>query len=148
VPGVLVGLLANAVLGGWAGAKGALEGCGLALGLLLPFVLLRGLGAGDWKLMGALGAFLRVSNILLVLVGAIFIGGIMALVEIIRKRRIKTTLANLWVLICTFATFGLATRDHVRPTLDNSELLTLPFGVAVALATTIILCAKSAFLIL
>ncbi len=57
VTGLCVGIAVNAALGGWHGvAAGALEGAGLALVLLLPLVLMRALGAGDWKLMGAIGA--------------------------------------------------------------------------------------------
>jgi len=47
VPGLVVGIAANAALNGWHGAVFALEGAGLALVILLPFVLLRALGAGD-----------------------------------------------------------------------------------------------------
>ncbi len=58
VPALFVGIAVNTLALGWAGAKEALLGAGLGLGLLLPFVLLRSLGGGDWKLVGALGAFL------------------------------------------------------------------------------------------
>src|SRR5579864_1938211 len=58
VPAFVAGLTLRSALFGWPGAKTALEGAGLALGLLLPLVLLRAVGAGDWKLMGAVGAFL------------------------------------------------------------------------------------------
>ena len=56
VPAFAVGVAANTVIGGWAGLKFSLLGALLGLGLLLPFVLVRSLGAGDWKLAGALGA--------------------------------------------------------------------------------------------
>src|SRR5438094_5629721 len=48
----------NTIVWRLPGTRAGLQGAGLALALLLPFVVLRGLGAGDWKLMGALGAFL------------------------------------------------------------------------------------------
>ncbi len=57
VPGLVVGVAANTILGRWSGLKLSLLGALVGLGLLLPFVLLRSLGAGDWKLAGALGAF-------------------------------------------------------------------------------------------
>src|SRR5215813_8472600 len=67
VSGLIVGLAANSLLHGWAGAKSALLGVGLGLAILLPFVLLHALGAGDWKLAGALGAFLGPSDLFSVL---------------------------------------------------------------------------------
>ena len=48
VPGLLVGIAANAAFGGLTGLKSSLLGAGLGLLLLLPFVFLRSLGAGDW----------------------------------------------------------------------------------------------------
>src|ERR1700693_5314497 len=67
VSGILAGIILRTTLGGWPGAKSSLEGAGLALGLLLPLVLLRALGAGDWKLMGAVGALMGWRAILFVL---------------------------------------------------------------------------------
>ncbi len=47
VPGVLVGIAVNILTAGWSGLKTSLLGVGLGLLLLLPFVLLRSLGAGE-----------------------------------------------------------------------------------------------------
>ncbi|PYX70832.1 MAG: hypothetical protein DMG72_18120, partial [Acidobacteria bacterium] len=74
---------------GWSGAKASLLGAGLGLALLLPFVLVRSLGAGDWKLVGALGAFLRPEPLITVLIGAILVAGIMAAGLIVYKRRVR-----------------------------------------------------------
>ena len=51
----------------------AFFGMALGLALLLPFVLVRSLGAGDWKLVGALGACLGPRSLLAVLFGAILV---------------------------------------------------------------------------
>lgn len=107
VPALMTGIVVSTLGGGWAGTKASLEGAGLGLGLLLPFVLLRGLGAGDWKLMGAIGAFLGWAGLVVVLLGTVFIAGLMAVVQIIRNRRIKETLRNLWVLLLAMFTFGI-----------------------------------------
>jgi len=143
VPTLLAGLAINTLLYGWAGTKSGLEGAGLGLGLLLPFVLARGLGAGDWKLMGALGALLGPAKFIVVLLGTVFIAGIMAVAEMVRRRRVKETLANTLVLIHAFATFGLRPRKE-NITLDNSGLMAQPFGVATALAMVIFFCLQSA----
>ncbi len=50
---------ANTLLGGWSGLKTSLLGAVIGLALLLPFVLLRSLGAGDWKLAGSAGRLHR-----------------------------------------------------------------------------------------
>src|SRR5258707_9405016 len=77
VPALLLGIGVNSFAAGWAGAKESLLGAGLSLGVLLPFVLIRSLGAGDWKLAGALGALLGASRMITVLLGAVVVAGVM-----------------------------------------------------------------------
>jgi prepilin peptidase CpaA len=135
VPALILGTGVRTVIAGWPGAKASLEGAALALGLLLPLVLLRALGAGDWKLMGAVGAFLGPVLFLFVLFGSIFVSGLMAMAQVVRTNRVRATLRNLVVLVQGFFSFGL--RAHPEISLDNPGLLKLPFGVAVAAATLI-----------
>jgi prepilin peptidase CpaA len=139
VPALFLGLGLRTAISGWAGAKASLEGAGLALVLLLPLVLMRALGAGDWKLMGAVGAFMGPAMFLFVLLGSILVSGLMAMVEMMRTRRVKETFHNLVVLVRGFFSFGL--RAHPEISLDNPALLKLPFGVAVALSTLACFCA-------
>jgi prepilin peptidase CpaA len=133
VSGFLLGLLVNMLLYRMEGARMALAGAGMGLALLLPVVLLRGLGAGDWKLMGALGALLGPTRIVLVLFSAILMAGVAAIVMVTRKRRWRDTLRNLRDLIFGFVVFGLRPNPQIQ--LGNTALLSLPFGSIVAIAT-------------
>jgi prepilin peptidase CpaA len=136
VSGLVAGLAVNSILGGWYDAKVSLEGAGLALGIFLPLVLLRGIGAGDWKLMGAVGALMGVKPILLVLLASFLVSGMMALIQVLLTKRVRTTARNMLVLVQGFLIFGL--RSNPEISLDNPTLLKLPFGVAVAVATVLI----------
>lgn len=140
VSSALLGLLLNTILGGPHGLYYALQGFFLALFCLLPMVLLRAMGAGDWKLMAALGAILGPRMMLVVLVAAIFISGFMALVMVIRAGKIKETFMNMFVLVQGFLSFGLRTMPDIN--IDNPELMKLPFGVAVGLATVLCFAAS------
>jgi len=139
VPALLLGIGVQILVAGWVGAKASLEGAGLALVLLLPLVLLRGLGAGDWKLMGAVGAFLGPVMFLFVLLGSILVSGLMAIVAMLRTQRVGETLRNMWVLVRGFFSFGL--RANPQISLDNPLVLKVPFGVAVTVSTLICFCA-------
>lgn len=136
IPALGGGLAANTLAWGWQGTKAGLEGAGLGLALLLPFVLLRGLGAGDWKLMGALGAWLGPSRLIVVLLGTVVIAGAMAIFQMIRHRRVKETLQHMVILFGILVTFGAWGQRH-NLTLDNPALMKLPFGVAAAASTVL-----------
>ncbi len=146
VPALGGGLLANTVAWGWLGSKAALEGAGLGLALLLPFVLLRGLGAGDWKLMGALGAWVGPSRLVVVLLGTVLIAGTMAIFQMIRYGRVRETLKHMVVLFGILATFGVWGQRH-NLTIDNPSLMKLPFGVAAAASTVLFFGTLSALTI-
>jgi prepilin peptidase CpaA len=132
VPGLLVGVAANTTAGGWPGLKASLLGAGLGLLLLLPFVLVRSLGAGDWKLAGALGSFVGPAVLIDLLMGSIFVAGAMALALVIYKRRFIQTLRNIGRLLASMVTFRM---PGPEVSLDNPQSLKVPYGVALALTT-------------
>lgn len=142
----VVGLGLSTAAWGWEGAKSSLEGAGLALAVLLPFVLMRGLGAGDWKLMGALGAFLWPSRTVVVLLGTVLIAGVMAAIEMVRQRKVQETLRNLWIIFVAYITFHVNMARDI--TIDNPGLMTVPFGLAAALSTMLFFVVVSAIRIL
>jgi prepilin peptidase CpaA len=135
VSGFSLGIVLNSILGGWRGALGSLEGAGLALGLLLPLVLLRGFGAGDWKLMGAVGALMGWRGMLAVLIWSCLITGAAAVVQILVTRRVTATLLNIFALLKGFVTHGF--RPNPKISLDNPTLAKLPFGTCVAVGTAL-----------
>jgi prepilin peptidase CpaA len=132
VPGFLVGVLVNVLADGRAGLKTSLLGAGLGLLVLLPFVLLRSLGAGDWKLAGALGAFVGWQVLVDLLMGSVFVAGAMAVGLVIYKRRFKETLRNIGRLLASMLTLRM---PGAEVSLDNPQSLKVPYGVALALTT-------------
>jgi prepilin peptidase CpaA len=138
VPGFFLGIILHAILGGSRGALFAVEGAGLALGLLLVPVLMRMLGAGDWKLMGAVGALTGPVMLLFVLLASVLISGVVAVIHILQMGRVRETVGNVLVLVRGLAAFGLKPNPHVS--LDNPRSLKLPYGVAVAAAAVLCFC--------
>src|SRR5271157_2322743 len=128
--GLAAGVAVNTILYRWPGLKAALLGTVLGLGLLLPFVLARSLGAGDWKLAGALGACLGPRQLLTVLMGTILVAGVMALAVVVWKGRVKRTLLNIAHLLA--ALFSLRMPGS-EVSLVDPQSTKIPFGVAMAL---------------
>jgi prepilin peptidase CpaA len=131
VPGLLVGIGLNVAVNGWVGLKTSLLGVGLGLLLLLPFVLLRSLGAGDWKLAGALGAFVGASALLDLLLASVFVAAVMAAVLVVYKRRVRETLHNMRELLISLGTFRMPGSEV---SLENPQSLRVPYGVALGLS--------------
>lgn len=129
VSGLAVGIGINVAAAGWVGLKTSLLGAGLGLLLLLPFVLLRSVGAGDWKLAGALGAFVGAGVLVNLLLGSVFVAGVMAAALVIYKRRVRQTLRNIGYLLISLFTFRLPGSEV---SLDNPQSLKVPYGVALA----------------
>ena len=134
VPGFAVGALASTILGGWSGLKDSMLGTGLAFALLLPFWLLRSLGAGDLKFAAALGAYTGPGRLVDILIGSVFVAGVMALALVIYKRRLLETIKNIGHILVSLVTFRLP-GSHV--TIDGPNALTIPKGVALALTVVV-----------
>jgi prepilin peptidase CpaA len=134
VPALGVGIVVNTALRGTSGAKESLLGAALGLVVLLPFVLIRSLGAGDWKLAGALGSLLGPSGLLSVLFMTILIAGLMALGLVIWRGRLWHTLKNIGRMVGAFFSLHLPEGEL---TLDDPKSAKVPFGVAMAIAVIV-----------
>ena len=131
VSGFAAGVVVNASLFRWNGLKTALLGAALGLGLLFPFLLIRSLGAGDWKFAGALGGCLGPRQLVSVLLATVFLAGLMALLVVIYKGRLKQTLVNILHVLAAFFSLRLPPREI---SLDNPQATKIPLGVAMAAA--------------
>ncbi len=91
--------------------------------------MIRSLGAGDWKLAGALGACLGPRQLLSVLIGTILVAGVMALAVVVWKGRLTRTLLNIAHLLAALFTLRM---PGPEVSLDDPQSTKIPFGVAMA----------------
>jgi hypothetical protein len=68
------------------------------------------------------------------LIGSVFVAGIMALGLVIYKRRFKETMRNIGRLLASMVTFHM---PGPEVSLDNPQSLKVPYGVALALTTAL-----------
>jgi prepilin peptidase CpaA len=111
------------------GVVSAIEGwfVGAAL-MFLPFAL-RGLGAGDVKLVAALGAWLGPLNALWLAVYAMIAGGVLALVVATFHGYLRKALSNIWLLLQHWTVFGLRPLDTIS--LEGSHGPRLAYAVPI-----------------
>lgn len=123
LPALAVGLVLNTYQSGFGGLEESL--LGLLLGvllLLMPFAF-RGMGAGDVKLLAAIGALNGPHFVLYTFIYGAMTGGIMAVMILLLKRRAMAVLNNL---VFTLAIPGQA--------LVKSNL-SMPYGIAIFIGT-------------
>lgn len=140
-------LLVGLGLAGWYGgtlcfAEAAAACILLALPYVLLFVFADG-GAGDAKLMGAIGTWLGLKQGVIALVCVASAGVVLALAKAIKERRLKSVLSNVSI---SFYLFLLSVAGGRKPSLadaggnidaEPSDQLEVPYGVAIAAGVVI-----------
>jgi len=134
VPGAALGLAIQSYYGGWHGALSSLAGAGLGFGFFLLLHLAGGMGAGDVKLAGAVGAMVGAQSFVVVFIATGLLGGLAALVLSLARGRLRQTLERTARLI---GNFGALHWKEVRGSSDlhSPDALRLPYGAVIALGT-------------
>ena len=135
-PVLVSGLIWAGCMGGLAGIVNSIVACvWLALPFLLLFVFAGG-GAGDAKLMGAVGVWLGFSEGTIVLLCVMAVGIILSLFKATINRKLKTVLTNVFISVYTFIVYVLSRRTKelvVSRTgfIVETDALTVPYGIAI-----------------
>ena len=141
IPNVLTfgAALAAVVFHGVTGGSGgvASAGTGWLVGVavfFLPFTL-GGLGAGDVKLLAALGAWCGPATTVWLAVYTGIAGGVLALGVALKRGYLLTALRNLWLLLTYWRVSGLRPLDEVS--LSGGESPRLAYAVPILIGTAV-----------
>ena len=126
----ICGLLYNLEAAGARGAATSLLGFAAGLGLLLVPFLLGGMGAGDVKALGALGALLGPGPVMQVFLYMAFIGGLLSLCFYAFSGRLRERITVLWQALYVFS--ASRERAALHPIVLKKGLR-FPYAVAIAL---------------
>jgi prepilin peptidase CpaA len=118
-----------------AALLGALGGMGIALALFLPFYLLRGMAAGDVKLIAVVGAFTGPAEVFEIAVLSWLAGGLMGLVIVLLRRRGQLVLDNLKHMLRWAVTPGV----RMNAPAVQASAGSMPYGLAIAIGTIVVL---------
>jgi prepilin peptidase CpaA len=127
---LLAGLAGALLLHGLSAEPGtvllsALGGMLLGLVIFLPFYLVRGMAAGDVKLMAVVGFFTGPTEAFQIAIFTWCAGGVMALLLILLRSRLRLAFVNVGHLLS-----GKALPQSAGA---------MPYGVAIALGTIVVL---------
>jgi prepilin peptidase CpaA len=112
------------------GVAGAFEGLLVGLLLMLPGHVIGRTGAGDVKLLAALGTLLGPRSIVMAFLYTAIAGGGIAVVVAMRRRRLRETLEGTATLVCTG---GANAGDLEKPSTNNR----FAYAPAIAVGTVI-----------
>lgn len=133
-PTMLLGLSLNAWQSGWSGLQTSITGCVAAMILLFAPFALGGVGAGDVKMMGAVGALLGPNLVLESLLFGLALGGVFAIVQLARRRRLREKLAATGRMLTNAILAGSIEPLKLSSTSPNAVALpySLPLGLGTA----------------
>ena len=133
---ILTGFILNGYFDGFTGLK--LSIFGLSLGILflyIPFAV-GGMGAGDVKLLGALGSLLGPVLVFKIFLASAVFGGIFSLIATLKARSIRNVFQGIFnQVFCLLTTKGVG----VKEPLGIQPLVGIPYACAIAAGTLFVL---------
>jgi|GEM_PF-119727 len=128
---LLTGLMLQLFFLRYDGLWTALQGIGVGLLVLLPLYLAGGMGAGDVKLMAAIGSFIGPLPALITACLSLAAGGLFAVVLVLAK-------GEMGALYQRYMTMWAA-RQYIPPQRSDIANRRFPFAAALALGTIVYL---------
>jgi prepilin peptidase CpaA len=136
------GLVLRTYWEGWHGLGQGGEGMLAGGGVFFLFFLTRGMGAGDVKLMAAVGAWVGAWPAALAMVYTAFAGLGLAVFYMLFYGRVGSTLANVGELVRFHLTSGV--KPHPEINLEDPAAIRMPYGLAIAVGTLFLFASTAA----
>jgi len=132
--GLIVSLAYQTLAPTGAGFSSWMGGLAVGFGIFLPLYLLRTMGAGDVKLMAAVGSFLGASVTLGAILLTLVVGGFLAVLYALLCRRMRILMANLRFM-ATDLVVKVAIGEVPQTVAPAESAGKIPYGVAIAVGT-------------
>jgi prepilin peptidase CpaA len=140
---VAVGLVINGALAGASGLLASAAGLLTAMLILFPPFALGGIGGGDVKMMGAVGAFVGPRMVLAAMACGMILGGVVMVGVLARRGILSDKLMGTFVMLRS----AVVTRSiaPLRAPAAAPGAIALPYSVPLALGTVAALGYSRAF---
>lgn len=131
--GAVAGLACATFGGGWSALGSAAAGLGVGFACLIPFYALRSMGAGDVKLMAAVGSFLGPPLTISAVLYTFIAGGVLAVLAIVLHDGFRETVSRFLFAAKHFVLGGVWLGQ--RSSATSVRKMRFPYALAIALGT-------------
>ena len=146
VTGVLAGIGMNTFLyQGLPGLVFSLKGLGLAFAIYVVLYALHAMGAGDVKLMAAVGAIVGWENWFGIFIVTAMVGGVMGLILVASRGRVRKTLANVGFIFSEMKSGRAAYLANEELDVRSKKALGLAHGAVIAVGSVFFLALSAHF---
>jgi prepilin peptidase CpaA len=112
----LAAFAAHAYFGGWSGLGLSIVGWIVGIAIFFPVFALGGMGGGDVKLLGAIGAWLGPASVIWVGLFSGIAGGVLAIAVAAFSGYLKQALRNVWGLLLYWRVAGIRPQPELTLT--------------------------------
>ena len=151
--GILIGLVFNLVMGGWTGLLYSFFGLLAGIAIFFIPIAVGGMGAGDVKLMGAIGALMGWRFSMETAIYSALVGGVMVLVYLLYTRKLRDTLSGMLLAFVQVLNRIIQKKGYNEKLMKVEQTfykngkeykkIYIPYGVAIAGGTVLVLIANS-----
>lgn len=138
--GVIAGFTINAIMEPvWPGLRFSLLGFAIGFGAYFALYAIRAMGAGDVKLMAAVGSVVGWQNWFAIFIVTAVLGGMLAVAFSILRKRLGVTLWNVGFILSEMKQGRPAYLGKEELDVKSEKALRMPHGAVIALGTIIFL---------
>jgi prepilin peptidase CpaA len=137
--GVLLGLAMNGFLYGWPGLQTSLAGLAVGFGAYFVLYSMRAMGAGDVKLMAAIGAMVGWQDWFGIFIVTAIVGGFASMGLMAMRGRVKKTLWNVGFVLTEMKSGRAAYLSNEELDVRSGKAVGLPHAAVIAAGTLVFL---------
>jgi prepilin peptidase CpaA len=134
-PLIIGGWIYSTAYWGWTGLGLSLLGTAVGLALLLPAYAIGGMGAGDVKLLGGVGAWIWGTATFYAFCISAIIGGAIALLMIVWRRAWQHHAGQLQMILTEILVLRDPNKLAELAAERKATMLLLPYGIPIAIGT-------------
>jgi prepilin peptidase CpaA len=129
---ISVSLIYYSCVQGISGFVFSLAGIGVGMAVMLPPYIMGGMGAGDAKLMAAVGGVLGPKGVFIAFLFTGLAGGFYSVILLMNSGNLAVSLRRYWLIVKTFL---VSRRFTYFPPSEEVKKLRMRYGISISLGT-------------